>query len=71
MFDGEPKPKATTAGAHAATSAADAVAANRALWDEWTSIHVGSDFYDVDSFRRGGVRLRDFELEELGDVTRS
>jgi len=53
----------------ASTTAAEAVAANRALWDEWTSIHVGSDFYDVESFRRGGVRLRDFELEELGDVT--
>lgn len=47
---------------------ADAMAANRALWDEWTGIHVASEFYDVEAFRRGGVRLNDFELEELGDV---
>lgn len=41
---------------------------NRALWDEWTAIHEGSAFYDLDSFRAGGVRLADYELEDLGDV---
>ena len=41
---------------------------NRALWDEWTSIHVRSEFYDVESFKRGGIRLRPYELEEIGDV---
>ena len=25
------------------------VAANRALWNEWTPIHVRSAFYDVDA----------------------
>jgi SAM-dependent methyltransferase len=47
---------------------ADPLAANRALWDEWTAVHVESEFSDVDAFRRGGIRLSDFELEELGDV---
>ena len=42
--------------------------ANRALWDEWTAIHVGSAFYDVDSFRKGGLRVRPQEIEDLGDV---
>jgi SAM-dependent methyltransferase len=44
------------------------VAANRALWEEWTGIHAGSAFYDVASFRRGGVRLSPYEIEEVGDV---
>lgn len=43
--------------------------ANQALWDEWTAIHEGSEFYDLESFRKGGVRLHDFEVEEVGDVT--
>jgi len=47
---------------------AEAMAANRALWDEWTAIHLASDFYHVDEFRRGGSRLNDFELEAIGDV---
>ncbi|MEA2487041.1 MAG: hypothetical protein QOF16_695 [Actinomycetota bacterium] len=53
--------------------------ANRQLWDEWTDIHESSDFYDLQSFIRGdenpderrgppGVRLRDYEIEEVGDV---
>ena len=41
---------------------------NRDLWDEWTAIHEGSAFYDLASFREGGVRLADYELEDLGDV---
>jgi SAM-dependent methyltransferase len=46
----------------------DYLEVNRALWDEWTAIHESSAFYDVEGFKRGGVRLRDFELEEVGDV---
>jgi SAM-dependent methyltransferase len=44
---------------------------NRKLWDTWTRIHLDSAFYDVDSFRTGdwAVRIRDYEREELGDVT--
>jgi SAM-dependent methyltransferase len=50
------------------SSSAAALAANRALWDEWTAIHLASEFYDVEGFRRGGIRLKEFVLEELGDV---
>lgn len=28
----------------------DPVTANRELWDGWTGLHVGSDFYDVEGF---------------------
>jgi 2-polyprenyl-3-methyl-5-hydroxy-6-metoxy-1,4-benzoquinol methylase len=45
-----------------------ALAANRDLWDEWTGIHETSAFYDLDGFRRGGVRLRDVEIEDVGPV---
>lgn len=44
------------------------MAANRALWEEWTAIHETSAFYDLDSFKAGGVRLRDYEIEEVGEV---
>lgn len=43
-------------------------AANRALWDELTAIHERSDFYDLEGFKRGGIRLREYELEEVGSV---
>jgi SAM-dependent methyltransferase len=42
---------------------------NRALWDELTPIHERSDFYDLPGFKKGGVRLRPFEIDEVGDVT--
>lgn len=41
---------------------------NRELWDEWTGIHESSAFYDLQAFREGGVRLRDGEIEHVGDV---
>lgn len=41
---------------------------NRALWDAWTAVHATTDFYDLDGFRQGGIRLRDDEIEALGDV---
>jgi 2-polyprenyl-3-methyl-5-hydroxy-6-metoxy-1,4-benzoquinol methylase len=44
------------------------LAANRDLWDEWTGIHETSDFYDLDGFREGGVRLRDVEIADVGPV---
>jgi SAM-dependent methyltransferase len=44
------------------------IADNRVLWDEWTAIHETSAFYDLDGFRRGGVRLRPYEIEEIGSV---
>src|SRR6266496_1452902 len=44
---------------------------NRDVWDAWTKIHVAGDFYDVASFKSGerGMRLRDYEIEEIGDVS--
>jgi SAM-dependent methyltransferase len=44
------------------------LASNRELWDEWTEVHVGSRFYDVEGFRRGDIRIRDYEIREVGDV---
>ena len=46
-----------------------AFAANEALWDAWTAVHASGDFYDLESFRAGGVRLRSYEIEMVGDVT--
>lgn len=44
---------------------------NLRTWEAWTQIHVGSDFYDVASFRdeRDPIRLRDYEVAEIGPVT--
>jgi len=50
------------------SSAREQMDSNRALWNKWTPIHLDSDFYHVDSFRRGDNRLRDYEIEEVGDV---
>ena len=50
------------------TSRDEGQASNRALWDEWTDIHETSEFYDLESFREGGIRLREYELEEIGDT---
>jgi SAM-dependent methyltransferase len=43
-------------------------AANRSLWEAWTTVHAEGDYYDLDAFREGGVRLREYELEMVGDV---
>lgn len=44
-----------------------AIEAHRRLWDSWTSVHVRSEFYDVEGFRRGETSLRAIELDELSD----
>jgi hypothetical protein len=44
------------------------VAANRRLWDEWAATRAASAFYAVDSFQRGGLRLRDWKIEEVGEL---
>jgi ubiquinone/menaquinone biosynthesis C-methylase UbiE len=48
----------------------EALRANRELWDAWTKIHVGSQFYDVESFRNGQrpIRIADYERDEVGSV---
>ena len=42
---------------------------NRALWNELTDIHERSDFYGIDKFKAGSIRLNQIEREELGDVS--
>ena len=42
---------------------------NRRLWEAWTAVHASGDFYDLDGFRAGGVRLRDEEIAAVGDVS--
>ena len=43
-------------------------AANEALWDAWTAVHATGDFYDLVGFKAGGVRIRPYEIEMIGDV---
>src|SRR5438876_1506839 len=50
------------------TQPEDYRAANRALWDAWAAINYGSTFYNVEGFKAGGVQLRAYEIEEVGDV---
>ena len=50
------------------TTPEDALRENNALWDEWTKIHESSAFYDLEGFKRGGIRLSTYELEEIGPV---
>ena len=42
--------------------------ANRQLWDRWTEIHIQSEFYDVEGFKRGRSTLDPIEIAELTDV---
>jgi SAM-dependent methyltransferase len=44
-------------------------AANEALWNAWTALHATGDFYDFERFKAGGVRIRPYELELIGDVS--
>lgn len=41
---------------------------NTSRWNEMTSIHEKSDFYDVEGFKAGRCTLKSIELSELGDV---
>ena len=41
---------------------------NRALWNAWADLHIGSRFYDVDGFLSGGSSLREIEIGEVGEV---
>jgi SAM-dependent methyltransferase len=43
-------------------------AANLALWNEWTGIHLKSALYDVEGFKAGALSLTPIERGELGDV---
>jgi len=41
---------------------------NRQSWNELTSLHAESSFYDIDSFKKGKTSLNHIEIEELGDI---
>jgi ubiquinone/menaquinone biosynthesis C-methylase UbiE len=41
---------------------------NRSLWNKKTDVHVKSEFYDVESFKKGMSSLNFAEIEGLGDV---
>lgn len=51
-----------------ATPCQDPRATNRALWDEWAEINYRSFMYDAEGFKAGGISLRPYEVEEVGDV---
>ena len=40
---------------------------NLALWEAWTALHADSQFYDLEGFRAGGIRLRfEHAISEAG-----
>ncbi|MBN2239738.1 MAG: class I SAM-dependent methyltransferase [Dehalococcoidales bacterium] len=41
---------------------------NREMWDEWASLHVDTEFYDVNGFLNGRNTLYALEMEEVSDV---
>lgn len=41
---------------------------NKATWNEKVKIHVQSDMYDLDAFKKGKSSLMPYELDALGDV---
>ncbi len=41
---------------------------NKKLWNDKTKVHLGSKFYDVESFRKGNSSLKHIELELLGEI---
>ncbi|MDE5422488.1 class I SAM-dependent methyltransferase [Ancylomarina sp. DW003] len=41
---------------------------NRESWNELTTLHADSDFYDINSFKQGKSSLNHIEIEELGDI---
>jgi SAM-dependent methyltransferase len=47
----------------------DPLDTNRRLWNEWTEIHVDSEFYDVEGFLAGGDNLDPLVLSAVGDVS--
>ncbi len=51
------------ASAGIAADMAAQVRANRELWDGWTELHVPSDFYDVEGFKKGRETLDAVELD--------
>jgi hypothetical protein len=46
----------------------DYLAVNKELWNQKTPIHLASDFYEVEAFKKGKSSLKHIELALLGDV---
>lgn len=46
----------------------DYLAVNKELWNHKTHIHLKSDFYEVEAFKKGKTSLKPIELALLGDV---
>jgi len=44
------------------------LAINKKAWNNKTSVHLGSDFYNMPDFLKGKSSLNDIELDLLGDV---
>ena len=42
--------------------------ANKKAWNSKTPVHIGSEFYDVENFKKGKTSLKFIELNELGDI---
>lgn len=47
----------------------DPFSANRQLWEEWAALHPGTEFYALEGFKQGDVRIRDYEVDHVGDVS--
>ena len=50
------------------TSEENYIAINRESWNKRTTLHLASDFYNVQGFLQGNSSLNSIELELLGDV---
>lgn len=46
----------------------DYLKTNQQLWDDKTKVHLNSDFYDVEAFKKGQSSLNPIELSLLGDI---
>ncbi|WP_109299871.1 bifunctional 2-polyprenyl-6-hydroxyphenol methylase/3-demethylubiquinol 3-O-methyltransferase UbiG [Aquimarina sp. AU474] len=42
---------------------------NKQTWDNKVGVHAKSDFYDLDSFKKGETSLKKYELKALGNVS--
>ena len=41
---------------------------NKDTWNKKVSVHIKSDFYDFEGFKKGKTSLNKYELEELVEV---
>ena len=41
---------------------------NKDLWNKWAKLHINSDFYDIENFKKGQTSLKSIELDLLNDI---